>query len=194
MPRTRLSGPADLALFRKQARAEQERHRGRVLICMTGCRSLGAIELGVAFRKKVAAAGLADEVAVVDVGCHGPCALAPVVVIEPQDYLYSGVKPDDVDEIIETTLRGGKPVERLCQATEGRPCTTVARVPFYAGLRRTSWPIAGAWTRGGSRTRSPGEATQAPPGRCRRTRLRRSSTWCSEAACGGAAGPASRRA
>ena len=51
--------------------------------------------------------------AVVDVGCHGQCALAPAIVIEPQNYLYGGVKPADVDEIIETTLVGGRPVERL---------------------------------------------------------------------------------
>jgi len=70
----------------------------------------------------VAAAGLQDEVAVVDVGCHGQCVLAPAVVLEPQDYLYGGVKPEDVPEIIETTLQGGECVERLCQAV-----VTVAR-------------------------------------------------------------------
>ena len=76
---------------------------------MTGCRSRGAIAVGKEFRAKVAAAGLQDEVAVIDVGCHGQCALAPVVVIEPQDYFYGGVQPSDVDEIIEVTLRGGQP-------------------------------------------------------------------------------------
>ena len=71
MSRTRLNGTEDLAKFRDEARASGERFKSRVLICMTGCRSLGALEVGKAFREKVAAAGLAEDVAVVDVGCHG---------------------------------------------------------------------------------------------------------------------------
>jgi len=135
MPLTRLNGPKDLERFRQEARRSEERYRSRVLICMTGCRSLGALELGKAFRERVAAAGL-DDVAIVDVGCHGQCALAPVIVIEPQDYLYGGVKPKDVDEIIETTLRRGAPVTRLCQSVEGKPAVTVGESPFYRGQRR----------------------------------------------------------
>ncbi len=46
--------------------------------------------------------------AVVEVGCHGQCARAPLVLIEPQDYLYGGVRPEDVDEIVERTLREGQ--------------------------------------------------------------------------------------
>jgi len=133
---TKLGGTADLARFRAEAHADEARYRARVLVCMTGCRSLGAIQVGEAFRQGVAAAGLQDEVAVVDAGCHGQCALAPAVVLEPQDYLYGGVKPDDVDEIIETTLRRGDPVERLCQAVgEGR-ALTVGDAPFYRSQRR----------------------------------------------------------
>jgi len=136
MPRSRLNGPDDLKRLREETLTAQKRFRGRVLICMTGCRSLGAIELGKAFREKIVAAGLQDDIAVVNVGCHGQCALAPVVVIEPQDYLYGGVKPEDVEEIIATTLRRGKPVERLCQTVDGKPVARVGEAPFYANQRR----------------------------------------------------------
>jgi len=132
----RLNGPADLARFREEARAAEKQYRARVLICMTGCRSLGATELGRAFRQKIAAAGLQDEVGIVDVGCHGQCSLAPVIVIEPQNYLYGGVKPDDVDEIIDLTLRQGRPVERLCQTDDGKPVTTVEEASFYRSQQR----------------------------------------------------------
>jgi len=136
MPRSRLNGPEDLERLRQEALAAQRRHRARVLICMTGCRSLGAIELAKEFRRQVAEAGLGEEVAVVDVGCHGQCALAPAVVIEPQDFLYGGVQPEDVAEIVETTLRQGKPVVRLCQSANGEPAATVADAPFYSGQCR----------------------------------------------------------
>ncbi len=136
MLEAKLRGPADLQRFREQAQAAEARYRARLLVCMTGCRSLGAIQVARAFREAVAAAGLQEEVAVVDVGCHGQCALAPVVVVEPWDYLYGGVKPGDAEEIVETTLRSGLPVERLCQSVgEGR-AVTVGSAPFYQGQRR----------------------------------------------------------
>jgi len=125
-----------LERFGADAQAAEKQYRARVLVCMTGCRSKGAAELAAAFREQIAAAGLASEVAVVDVGCHGQCALAPVVVVEPADFLYGGVKPEDVEEIIQTTLVGGKPIERLCQKVDGQPSTVFSDAPFYAGQAR----------------------------------------------------------
>jgi NADH:ubiquinone oxidoreductase subunit F (NADH-binding)/(2Fe-2S) ferredoxin len=136
MEYTKLETPAELERLREEAQAAESQYRARVLICMTGCRSLGAIKLAEAFRKQVQKAGLEEEVAVVDVGCHGQCALAPVVVIEPQDYLYGGVQPDDVPEIIETTLLKGEPVERLCQVIDGQPALRTEDAPFYGAQRR----------------------------------------------------------
>jgi NADH-quinone oxidoreductase subunit F len=85
---------------------------------------------------KLDAAGLSEEVEIVDAGCHGQCVLAPAVVIEPHDFLYGGVKPEDVDEIIETSLQRGEPVQRLCQTVAGEPAETVEKAPFYSGQER----------------------------------------------------------
>jgi len=131
-----ISSPEELAEFRETASAQLRSYRSRVLICMTGCRALGAVELGTAFRRKLAESGLEDEVAVVDVGCHGQCSRAPVVLIEPQDYLYGGVRPEDVDEIIEETLRNGLPVERLCANANGQVMASVNDVAFYRHQER----------------------------------------------------------
>jgi len=136
MPRSRLESPADLDRLRANAEAEQKRYRARVLVCMTGCRSLGAAELAQAFRGKMADAGLQDEVAVVNVGCHGQCAVAPAIVIEPQDVLYGGVTPNDVDEIVEKTILGGERLARLCPPGLDGPAETIASNPFYRHQRR----------------------------------------------------------
>ena len=80
--------------------------------------------------------GWSDEVEIVDAGCHGQCVLAPAVVIEPHNFLYGGVRPEDVDEIIETSLRQGEPVERLCQNVAGEPAPTLETAPFYSGQER----------------------------------------------------------
>ncbi len=133
---TTLGGTEALETLRKETREARTAHRARVLLCMTGCRSMGSIPLAETFRTRLEAAGLADEVEIVDAGCHGQCVLAPAVVIEPHDFLYGGVKPEDVDEIIETSLRRGEPVERLCQNVAGRPAPTVEEAPFYKGQQR----------------------------------------------------------
>ncbi len=132
----RIRGPQDLAAVRDETLKAQKRFRSRVLICTTGCRSLGALDLCKAFREKLAARGIDKEVAVVEVGCHGQCARAPLVLIEPQEYIYGGVRPEDVDEIIQRTLKEGRPVERLCAGSNGQLTPVLAEIPFYKHQRR----------------------------------------------------------
>ncbi len=125
-----------LQALKKEVQDGGKSYRARVLLCMTGCRSMGSMELAETFRVKLDAAGLSEEVEIVDAGCHGQCVLAPAVVIEPHDFLYGGVKPEDVDEIIETSLQRGEPVQRLCQTVAGEPAETVEKAPFYSGQER----------------------------------------------------------
>jgi len=132
----RINSLEQLEAYRQEILKAEARYRGRVLVCATGCRALGALDVSAAFRQKLDACGLDREIRVVDTGCHGQCVRAPLVLIEPQDYLYGKVQPGDVDEIIEATLRGGRPVERLCEQLDGKPCTTFAEIPFYRNQRR----------------------------------------------------------
>ena len=46
-------------------------------------------------------------------GCLGPCMEGTIVVCYPEGIWYQGVKPEDIPEIIESHVLGGKPVERL---------------------------------------------------------------------------------
>ena len=127
----------DMDQLRRKLAAESAKIRTRILICMTGCRALGAQDVAQAFRAGLKAHAMEDTVAVVAVGCIGLCARAPVVVIEPLEFFYGGVKPEDVDEIIETTLKGGLPVERLTWHDGDTPRVKTQDVPFYARQRRT---------------------------------------------------------
>lgn len=131
MAYTKLKGLEDLAALRAKALEDRSVYRARVLLCMTGCRARGAVELGKAFRAKIGEAGLEKEVAVVDVGCHGQCSRAPLVLIEPYDFLYGNMKPKDVDEVIKETLVHGRVVERLCASTDGHVEAKRDDVQFY---------------------------------------------------------------
>lgn len=54
-----------------------------------------------------------DKVAVTPSGCLGPCSSGPTVVVYPEGVWYAPVTPADVDEIVQSHVVGGRPVERL---------------------------------------------------------------------------------
>ncbi len=138
-----LATPQALCEFKENASREVQKYKAKVLVCATGCRALGALDLSQAFREKLAAAHLGGDVAVVEVGCHGQCARAPLILIEPYDFLYGEVKPTDVDDIIQTTLREGKPVERLCEQVQGQAVPRMSDIPFYRSQQREVFATCG---------------------------------------------------
>lgn len=57
---------------------------------------------------------LFDQVMVSGVrSCLGPCQVGPIVVVYPDAVWYGNVKDSDVEEIFNSHLIGGQPVERL---------------------------------------------------------------------------------
>jgi (2Fe-2S) ferredoxin len=45
-------------------------------------------------------------------GCLDQCELGPTVAVYPEGVFYGGVRPGDIEEIIESHIVNGKPVER----------------------------------------------------------------------------------
>ncbi|MHC4679786.1 MAG: NADH-quinone oxidoreductase subunit NuoF [Planctomycetota bacterium] len=136
MSSRKIDSPKELKEIAQRTQEARQNYRCRVLICMTGCRALGAANVAAAFREKLAEAELDKETSVVETGCIGLCARAPVVLIEPYEYLYGGVKPDDVDEIIETTIRNGEPVESLVGVEDGKALPRIDEAGFYKEQRK----------------------------------------------------------
>ena len=136
MDGSQIRSPQELVALRERLANLQAGKGVRVQICSTGCRAMGAQTLSEGFRGKLTAAGLDGEVEVVETGCHGQCARAPLVRIEPHDYLYGHMEPGDIDEVIETTLRKGLPVDRLCEARGGEVLPRIGDIPFYKAQTR----------------------------------------------------------
>ncbi len=136
MAEKKIKSLSDIEQLRQRLLGRQRSYKARVLICMTGCRALGAQEVGAEFREKLKSLSLDKEVAVVETGCIGMCARAPVVLIEPYRYLYGGVTPEDVDEIISATIQQGKAVERLAVVQNGKPAACIDQVDFYKKQNR----------------------------------------------------------
>lgn len=53
------------------------------------------------------------QVMVTPSGCIGPCSMGPNVLVYPEGIMYSNVSKEDVSEIFDEHLMGGKVVERL---------------------------------------------------------------------------------
>ena len=136
MSTDRIEGPRDLERLAQALRSDGSKSSVRVLICMTGCRALGSLDVARAFRERLQDRGLSDDVAVIGTGCIGLCARAPVVVIEPHGYFYGGVRAEDVEEIIDVTIQDGQPVERLAGTRNGEPVVRLADLPFYKAQQR----------------------------------------------------------
>jgi NADH:ubiquinone oxidoreductase subunit F (NADH-binding)/(2Fe-2S) ferredoxin/Pyruvate/2-oxoacid:ferredoxin oxidoreductase delta subunit len=53
-------------------------------------------------------------------GCRGFCQAGPVVVVSPNEFFYTAVKPEDVPEIVEKSVLGDEAVERLLYEVSGQ--------------------------------------------------------------------------
>jgi (2Fe-2S) ferredoxin len=80
------------------------------------CDPLGQAGLQKLFKEKLAARGLKGKVRANQSGCLDQCEHGPTVVVYPEAVWYGRVTEADIDEIIDSHIVGGKPVERLVLA------------------------------------------------------------------------------
>jgi NADH:ubiquinone oxidoreductase subunit F (NADH-binding)/(2Fe-2S) ferredoxin/NAD-dependent dihydropyrimidine dehydrogenase PreA subunit len=112
--------------------------RSHVLVCAgTGCVSCGSFELGSELEQEIAKKGLAGEVQVLRTGCQGFCAAGPVLIVQPDEVFYCGLKKSDVPTLVEEHLLKGRPVARLMYkpAAAHAPIPTLSQIPFFAKQR-----------------------------------------------------------
>ena len=144
----KLKSREDLADIRAKAEERIANIKCRILICAgTGCLAGGSQKIyekmcelcgtdpdaEIVFGPEAAHGGETD---IEKSGCHGFCEMGPLVRIEPYNYLYIRVKPEDCDEIYNTTIVEGKPVERLLYKMDGVTYPAQEDIPFYAKQMR----------------------------------------------------------
>ncbi|RKD31611.1 NADH-quinone oxidoreductase subunit NuoF [Lacrimispora algidixylanolytica] len=89
-------------------------YRSHVLVCGgTGCTSSGSQQIMAKLVEELGKQDLSEEVSVVQTGCHGLCALGPIMIIYPDASFYAMVKEEDIPEIVNEHLLKGRPVKRL---------------------------------------------------------------------------------
>lgn len=144
-----LKSVQELRVYREKAKQMLDSENKKIIICGgAGCVSKGAVkvyekllslmqEKGVKYNVTLQQCG-GDSVRVTKSGCHGFCEVGPLVRIEPQGWLYVKVKVEDCEEIIESTIKQGKCIERLCYTENGVVYKEQKEVPFYKKQTRVS--------------------------------------------------------
>lgn len=103
----------------EQKKAQQHiKEQGlRVLVCSgTGCIANGALKVIEKFKElgaNVSTLTAHDKMTIVPTGCHGFCEQGVLVLIPDLDVTYVKVHETDVEEIFNSHIKEGKPVERL---------------------------------------------------------------------------------
>jgi len=122
----------------------------RIIVCAgTGCIVNGSMKVYEEFVRCIKDSGLnavvelkkekeEDGVFVSKSGCQGFCQIGPLVTILPENILYTKVRPDDVQDIVETTLIRGELLNRILYVDPDtkKPCKNQSEIPFYRKQQR----------------------------------------------------------
>lgn len=138
----------ELNRIRENFNARQNAASHRVIVCAgTGCRANGSLKVYEEFVRCLAHSGLDVVVELKDEdhdifvsksGCQGFCQLGPLVTILPEGTFYTKVKANDVEDIVETTIKRGELVHRLLYVEHGtnKACKAKDEILFYRKQHR----------------------------------------------------------
>ena len=133
----------ELRAFREECVRAYNAYKRKILVCAgTGCVSSGSLNIYARLRELIEAKGIhcavelehepeSEGVALKKSGCHGFCERGPLVRIEPEGWLYTKVKVEDCEEIVEKTIVNGENIERLAFQKNGEIYKTQEEIPFY---------------------------------------------------------------
>ena len=130
----KIESPSHLEAFRQNILSGRPPGGQAVKICCTtGCRAGGALKVIDAFEKDLADKGLEGKIEIKKTGCRGFCEKGPVMLIEPENFFYNQVTPEDVPDIVSKTLSAGEPVGRLLYTSPetGKKITLEKDIPFF---------------------------------------------------------------
>ena len=119
----------------------------RIIICAgTGCIANGSLKVYEAFEKAIKEAGAdlfvdlkldshdcSKTYQLTGSGCQGFCAQGPLVNILPDEVMYTKVKPEDVQEVIEQSILKDEIIDRLLYTNpaDGSKYRGQLDIPFY---------------------------------------------------------------
>jgi NADH:ubiquinone oxidoreductase subunit F (NADH-binding)/(2Fe-2S) ferredoxin/NAD-dependent dihydropyrimidine dehydrogenase PreA subunit len=134
----------DIKQEQQKAQDEIKSQGLRVLVCAgTGCVANGSLQIIEKFRELGADVSVLtdyDKMTIIPTGCHGFCEQGVLVSIPDKHVTYVKVHVEDVEEIYESHIKKGIPVERLLY-TDPKTHEKIHKdedINFYAKQTRTA--------------------------------------------------------
>jgi NADP-reducing hydrogenase subunit HndC len=130
----KIKSAAELQALRQGLLAAQDPDQPVVRVCVgPGCLALGAEKVARAFKSAIKNKKIKAKVQplIKETGCHGFCSQGTLVSLSPANLFYVRVKPEDVAEIVESSLLQNQTVERLLYSDNGTRYRSAAEIPFY---------------------------------------------------------------
>lgn len=98
------------------------RYKRHIFVCINerepghrrgSCKEKGGEEVRARLKQLIKEKGIKAEFRANTAGCLDICEHGVAAVVYPEGIWYAGITVDDVEEIVEHHLIGGKPVQRL---------------------------------------------------------------------------------
>ena len=141
----------DLQKIQEKYNKASAKYEKRLILCAgTGCIANGAMKVHEKFVNELEDRDINidieldyedcgdDSLLLSKSGCQGFCEVGPLLRIYPDEILYTEVRVEDVEEIIEKTLVGNETIERLLyeHPVEKKKARTIKEIPFYEQQNR----------------------------------------------------------
>ncbi|SFA69021.1 NAD(P)-dependent iron-only hydrogenase diaphorase component flavoprotein [Acetitomaculum ruminis DSM 5522] len=118
-----------------------DKYEKQILVCGgTGCTSSGSKKIIDKFHEELKARGMDEKINIVMTGCHGLCALGPIVIVYPDACFYSRISADDIPEIVEEHLVKGNIVKKFLyeETIVGDDIRSLHETDFYKHQHRVA--------------------------------------------------------
>jgi NADH-quinone oxidoreductase subunit F len=127
---------------REVYRKSLDNEKIKILVCAgTGCVASGSIDIynrlvEITDEKKIPCSIQITEepghpAGIKKCGCHGYCDMGPLILVESEGWLYTRVKVEDCEEIVEKTIASKKLIHRLVYQKNGTAYPKRNDIPFY---------------------------------------------------------------
>ena len=149
-----------MSIIRTRAELDQKRkeyarivslQKKQILVCGgTGCVAGGSLKIYAKLKEILDEKGVPcavriekdpekEVIGLKKSGCHGFCEKGPLLRIDPMGVLYTKVKVEDCEEIVEKTILDDEVIERLLyHDAEGKPYVKQDSIPFYKNQTRVA--------------------------------------------------------
>ena len=140
----RINTREELEQRRIEYKKSLDSQRKQILVCAgTGCVAGGSLKIYDRLKALIEEKGLKcsvvlekephdESIGIKKSGCHGFCEMGPLIKINPYGWLYTKVRIEDCEDIIEQSILHEDIVDRLVyRDKDGNPYVKQEEIPFY---------------------------------------------------------------